>query len=72
VLDSRLRDGSLREAAAEKGIPTLMYEAGEALRFDEISIRMGVAGIIEVMRQLGMLRRKTPQRPHAAQAGHRR
>jgi uncharacterized protein len=66
VLDSRLRDGSLREAAAEKGIPTLMYEAGEALRFDEISIRMGVAGIIEVMRQLGMLRRKTPQRAHAA------
>jgi predicted deacylase len=66
VLDSRLRDGSLREAAAEKGIPTLMYEAGEALRFDEISIRMGVAGIIEVMRQLGMLRRKTPQRPHSA------
>jgi uncharacterized protein len=66
VLDSRLRDGSLREAAAEKGIPTLMYEAGEALRFDEMSIRMGVAGIIEVMRQLGMLRRKTPQRPHSA------
>jgi len=66
VLDSRLRDGSLREAAAGKGIPTLIYEAGEALRFDEMSIRMGVAGIIEVMRQLGMLRRKTPQRPHAA------
>jgi len=66
VLDSRLRDGSLREAAAGKGIPTLIYEAGEALRFDEMSIRMGVAGIIEVMRQLGMLRRKSPQRPHAA------
>jgi uncharacterized protein len=66
VLDSRLRDGSLREAAAGRGIPTLIYEAGEALRFDEMSIRMGVAGIIEVMRQLGMLRRKTPQRPHAA------
>jgi uncharacterized protein len=62
VLDSRLRDGSLREAAAEKGIPTLIYEAGEALRFDEMSIRLGVAGIIEVMRQLGMLRRKTRQR----------
>jgi uncharacterized protein len=62
VLDSRLRDGSLREAAAEKGIPTLIYEAGEALRFDEMSIRVGVAGIVEVMRQLGMLRRKGPPR----------
>ncbi|MFU8822381.1 MAG: succinylglutamate desuccinylase/aspartoacylase family protein [Gammaproteobacteria bacterium] len=66
VLDSRLRDGSLREAAAERGIPTLMYEAGEALRFDEMAIRMGVSGIIEVMRQLGMLRRKTAQRASPA------
>jgi uncharacterized protein len=59
VLDSRLRDGSLREAAADRGIPTLIYEAGEALRFDEVGIRVGVAGILEVMRHLGML----PRRP---------
>lgn len=65
VLDSRLRDGSLREAAGERGIPTLIYEAGEALRFDEMSIRMGVAGIIEVMRRLGMLRGKASQRARA-------
>jgi uncharacterized protein len=74
VLDSRLRDGSLREAAAEKGIPTLIYEAGEALRFDELSIRMGVAGIIEVMRQLGMLRRRErrarPAQPVIADSSH--
>jgi predicted deacylase len=67
VLDSRLRDGSLREAAAEKGIPTLIYEAGEALRFDEMSIRVGVAGIVEVMRTLGMLRRKPGARARPAQ-----
>ncbi|HUG97773.1 MAG TPA: succinylglutamate desuccinylase/aspartoacylase family protein [Gammaproteobacteria bacterium] len=66
VLDSRLRDGSLREAAAARGIPTLIYEAGEALRFDEMSIRLGVAGIIEVMRQLDMLRRKTQARARPA------
>jgi uncharacterized protein len=74
VLDSRLRDGSLREAAAGKGIPTLIYEAGEALRFDEMSIRMGVAGIVEVMRQLGMLRRKTrrvrPAKPVVVDSSH--
>lgn len=68
VLDSRMRDGSLREAAAEKGIPTLIYEAGEALRFDEMSIRMGVAGIIEVMHRLDMLRRKSSRRDRAARS----
>ncbi len=55
IISSSLRDGSLREAAAEAGIPTLLYEAGEALRFDEIAIRAGVRGVVEVMRTLGML-----------------
>jgi len=55
IISSRLRDGSLREAAAEYGIPMLLYEAGEALRFDEIAIRGGVKGIINVMRNLEML-----------------
>ena len=55
ILTSALRDGSLREAAAERQVPILLYEAGEALRFDELSIRGGVHGIIEVMRHLGML-----------------
>jgi predicted deacylase len=55
VLNSNLRDGSLREAAAELGIPTLLYESGEALRFDETCIKVGVRGIINVMRTLGML-----------------
>jgi len=55
MISSNLRDGSLREAAAEHGIPMLLYEAGEALRFDEISIRAGVKGIVNVMRTLEML-----------------
>ena len=55
LLNSTMRDGSLREAAAENGIPMLLYEAGEALRFDEVSIRAGVRGIINVMRELAML-----------------
>lgn len=58
LLNSNLRDGSLREAAAEKGIPMLLYEAGEALRFDEVSIRAGVRGIINIMRRLDMLSAK--------------
>jgi predicted deacylase len=55
LLNSDLRDGSLREIAAERGIPMLLYEAGEALRFDERAIRAGVKGIIAVMRELKML-----------------
>lgn len=55
IISSNLRDGSLRESAAEYGIPMLLYEAGEALRFDEVSIRAGVKGIVNVMRMLEML-----------------
>lgn len=73
LLNSNLRDGSLREAAAEEGIPMLLYEAGEALRFDEVSIRAGVKGIISVMRRLGMLpagrsRSRKPHEPFVARS----
>lgn len=55
LINANIRDGSLRQAAVEQGIPMLLYEAGEALRFDEVSIRAGVNGIIHVMRALDML-----------------
>lgn len=55
ILNSELRSGSLRAATVKKNIPVLLYEAGEALRFDEVSIRAGVRGIINVMRELNMI-----------------
>ena len=55
ILHSNLRDGSLRLAATEMNIPTMIFEGGEALRFDEVSIRVGMRGIIRVMQALGML-----------------
>ncbi|WP_444904735.1 succinylglutamate desuccinylase/aspartoacylase family protein [Microbulbifer sp. CnH-101-E] len=55
ILNSNLRDGSLRQAAKEHGVKILLYEAGEALRFDELSISAGVRGILSVMRKLSML-----------------
>ena len=55
VLTSALRDGSLRAVAAEKGTPIVLYEAGEGLRFDEMAVRAGVAGILRVMRSMEML-----------------
>lgn len=72
IISANLRDGSLREAAAEHGIPMLLYEAGEALRFDEVSIRAGVRGIINVMRTLEMLphsrSKKKPLEPVTARS----
>ena len=65
ILNAELRDGSLREAVAAHDIPVLLYEAGEALRFDEVAIRAGVTGVINVMRHLGMLAREKPQQPPA-------
>jgi predicted deacylase len=58
VVGGALRDGSLRACARDEGIPVLVYEAGEALRFDEVSIRAGLRGVLRVMRDAGMLRRR--------------
>jgi uncharacterized protein len=55
VLTSPLRDGSLRAVAASRGTPVLLYEAGEGLRFDEMAVRAGLAGILRVMRARQML-----------------
>lgn len=54
LVHSRVRDGSLRGTAAHRGARVLVYEAGEALRFDEGAIELGTAGILRVMAHLGM------------------
>jgi len=51
-MDMGTRNGTLREASK---IPILLYEAGEALRFDDVSIRAGLRGTLRVMRHLEML-----------------
>lgn len=55
ILNANILDGSLRACAVEYNVPMLIYEAGEALRFDEVSIRAGVRGIVNVMQHIGML-----------------
>ena len=67
LMNSDHRDGSLRQAAAECGVRMLLYEAGEALRFDDVSIRAGVNGIINVMRALGMITRKSKAKRRRAE-----
>jgi len=66
MMHSKLREGSLRMAAEEAGVDVLLYEGGEALRFDELPARAGVAGVLRVMRALGMVARKgVPRVRHA-------
>lgn len=55
ILMSKPRIGSLRKAALESGVDLLLFEAGEALRFDEAAVRSGVAGILRVLDHLGMI-----------------
>ncbi len=55
LLHSTLRDGSLRESTRERNIPTLLFEGGEALRFNGRVIKSGLNGVLSVMREIGML-----------------
>lgn len=71
VINSNTRDGSLRACAAKRGMPVLIYEAGEALRFDETGIRTGLRGILNVMRSMHMLpalKRASPIEPVVARS----
>jgi len=71
LLNADLRDGSLRQTAVESNTRILLYEAGQALRYDELSIRAGQRGILNTLAHLGLIRRKTrkkPLRPFVANA----
>ena len=54
AIDSRVRDGSLRGAATDAGATCLLFEGGEAYRFDEDAVQAGVDGILRVLHRLGM------------------
>lgn len=72
ILTSPLREGSLRQAAADFGIDVLTYEAGEGLRFDEFAVRAGVTGILRVLHALDMLPARGVPRARVASMTSRR
>ena len=66
ILTSDLRDGSLRGEAAARGATVLLFEGGEALRFDELTIRAGLAGCLRTLAAIGMIdgtRLRPPRAP---------
>lgn len=58
---SKMIAGSFRKATHKMGVPTMVYEAGESMRFDERAIEMGIMGIQNVLTYLGMLKGKRPR-----------
>ncbi len=64
ISDVAIQKNSLRAHANRQKTPYLVYEAGEAMRFDESSIRIGMKGVNNVMRHIGML--ATPHKTSTA------
>ncbi len=55
IINSDLRDGSLRQAASDMGIPMLLFEGGQPLRYEEKVIKSAIKGITSVMHAIGMI-----------------
>lgn len=62
IINAKLRDGSIRQAATDLHIPVIVYEGGEAMRFNELAIRIGLRGIINVLRSVRMIPLDPPGR----------
>ena len=54
AIHSAARDGSLRQAGTEAGATVLLYEGGEALRFDPGAIDAGRDGTLRILAKLGI------------------
>lgn len=60
-IHARVRDGSLRQAAAERGKTILLYEAGQAHRFDDDAVETGITGVMRTLRAMGMIDARLPR-----------
>lgn len=54
MMTAKLRDGSLRQTATERGKKVLLYEAGQVHRFDPEAVTVGVSGTLRTLEALGM------------------
>lgn len=69
-LHAQTRDGSLRAAATDAGATTLLFEGGEADRFDETAIEAGTAGVLRSMASVGMIK-NAPEASRATRISRR-
>ena len=61
LFPARLIKGSFRNAAYKKGVPVVVFEAGESMRFDEYAILEGMQGILNVLHYFKMIPSIEPQ-----------
>lgn len=61
VTNLSLVENNLWKTVEELQVPLLVYQAGEAMRFDENAIVLGVNGIKNVMRAIDMLKKEPIQ-----------
>ncbi len=54
MLHAKLRDGSMRAAATSRGATVLLYEGGEAWRFNQKAVEAGTRGVLRVLERLSM------------------
>ena len=52
---SKLIKGSFRNAAYKMNKPTIVFEAGESMRFDDYSIQEGIQGISNILKHFNMI-----------------
>ena len=57
---SRLISGSFRKAAYRMGKSSIVFEAGESMRFDEYAILEGMQGVLNVLKHFEMITRIEP------------
>lgn len=55
VITNLSETNSLRKTIEQLAIPALIYKAGEAMRFNEPAIKLGVSGIQHIMNAMNML-----------------
>jgi uncharacterized protein len=60
TVNATYRDGSLRTWCSRQGIPMLVFEGGEANRFNDAAIRAGVDGTLRLLAELGMWTETVP------------
>jgi uncharacterized protein len=63
IIDSKYREGTLRMEAAKKNKPILVFEGGESMRFDYLSINEGLSGCLRLMKAYQMIDIDVPGNP---------
>jgi len=67
---SKLIKGSFRNEAFKLGKPTVVFEAGESMRFDDYSIMEGMQGILNILKHFKMITKIEPKYVERSQTLH--